>query len=57
VPDSGITDVVAGWSADATAWIDRVGAVRIGVAVAVLLAGITVAVRSARPRRDPASSS
>jgi cytochrome c biogenesis protein CcdA len=57
VPDSGITDVVAGWSADATAWIDRVGAVRIGVAVAVLLAGIAVAVRSSRPRRGPVSSS
>ncbi len=57
VPDSNITDVVSGWSSDVTRWIDDVGSVRIGVVVAVLLAGITVAVRHGRtrPRRDPAS--
>ena len=56
VPDSNVTDVVAGWSSDATGWIDDVGSVRIGVAVAVLLAGVAVAVRYGRTRRDPASS-
>ncbi|HEX6419589.1 MAG TPA: cytochrome c biogenesis CcdA family protein [Acidimicrobiales bacterium] len=59
VPDSSITDVVAGWSSEATRWIDEVGAVRIGVAVAVLLAAVALAVRSGRPRtadRQPASS-
>ena len=50
VPDSNITDVVAGWSADATRWIDEVGAVRIAVAVAVLLAGVAAAVRASRTR-------
>ncbi len=54
VPDSGITDIVYGWSASATDWIGRVGSVRIGVAVAVLLAGTIVAVRTTRPR-GPAS--
>jgi cytochrome c-type biogenesis protein len=52
VPDSNITDVVSGWSSDVTRWIDDVGSVRIGVAVAVLLAGITVAVRHGRTRTD-----
>ncbi len=61
VPDSNITDVVAGWSADATRWIDEVGAVRIAVAVAVLLAGVAAAVRASRTRaadgaREPVSS-
>lgn len=59
VPDSNITDVVAGWSADATRWIDEVGSVRIGVAVAVLLAGVAAAVRAGRTRaadREPVSS-
>lgn len=61
VPDSNITDVVAGWSADATRWIDEVGAVRIAVAVVVLLAGIAAAVRASRSRaadgaREPVSS-
>lgn len=59
VPDSSITDVVAGWSADATRWIDEVGAVRIGVAVVVLLAGVVAAVRAGRARtadREPVSS-
>ena len=57
VPDSNVTDVVSGWSSDVTRWIDDVGSVRIGVVVAVLLAGITVAVRHGRtrPHRDPAS--
>jgi cytochrome c biogenesis protein CcdA len=50
VPDSNITDVVAGWSADARRWIDEVGSVRIGVAVAILLTGIVVAVRYGRTR-------
>jgi cytochrome c-type biogenesis protein len=50
VPDSNITDVVAGWSADATRWIDDVGAVRIGLAVAVLLTAVLVAVRHGRAR-------
>jgi cytochrome c-type biogenesis protein len=54
VPDSGITDVVYGWSAGATDWIGRVGSVRIGVAVAIVLAGTVVAVRTTRPR-GPAS--
>lgn len=52
VPDSNITDVVSGWSADITQWIDRVGSVRIGVTVAVLLAGTVAAVRATRTRRD-----
>lgn len=65
VPDSNVTDVVAGWSADATRWIDEVGAVRIAVAVAVLLAGVAAAVLAGRPRpgrprsgrtREPVSS-
>jgi cytochrome c biogenesis protein CcdA len=55
VPDSNITDVVAGWSSDVTQWIDGVGSVRIGAVVAVLLAGTVVAVRVGRTRRDPAS--
>ena len=50
VPDSNITDVVAGWSADARRWIDEVGSVRIGVVVAILLTGIVVAVRYGRTR-------
>jgi cytochrome c-type biogenesis protein len=48
VPDSNITDVVSGWSTDVTEWIRQTGSVRIGVVVAVLLAGVVVAVRSAR---------
>jgi cytochrome c-type biogenesis protein len=55
VPDSNVTDVVAGWSTDATRWIDDVGAVRIGVVVAVLLVAMTVAVRHVRSR-DSASA-
>ncbi|MBN2622561.1 MAG: cytochrome c biogenesis protein CcdA [Acidimicrobiales bacterium] len=56
VPGSNITDVVTGWSSDATEWINDVGSVRIGVVVAVLLAGTVVAVRYARTRRDPSSA-
>jgi cytochrome c-type biogenesis protein len=48
VPDSNIVDVVSGWSSDVTQWIDDVGSVRIGVAVAVLLVGTAVAVRVTR---------
>ena len=50
VPDSDITDVVAGWSADATQWIDEIGSVRIGVVVAILLAGVVAGVRYGRTR-------
>jgi hypothetical protein len=57
VPDSNITDVVAGWSTDATQWIDDVGSVRIGVAVAILLAGVVVAVRYGRTRSPDSSAS
>src|SRR5690606_11807457 len=59
VPDSSITDVVAGWSSEATRWIDEIGAVRIAVAVAVLLAAVALAVRGSRARtagREPAST-
>lgn len=56
VPGSNVTDVVTGWSSDATEWINDVGSVRIGVVVAVLLAGTVVAVRYARTRRDPSSA-
>jgi cytochrome c biogenesis protein CcdA len=52
VPSSSITDVVAGWSSDVTQWIDDVGSVRIGVVVAILLAGTVVAVRHGRTRRS-----
>jgi cytochrome c biogenesis protein CcdA len=52
VPDSNVTDVVSGWSADLTQWIDGVGSVRIGVAVAILLAGTVAGVRAGRARRD-----
>ena len=55
VPDSGITDVVYDWSTSATAWITDVGAVRIAVAVAILLAGALAAVGTTRSRRDPGS--
>ncbi len=55
VPDSNVTDVVSGWSSDVTQWISDVGAVRIGVVVAVLLAGTIVGVRYGRTRTsDPA---
>lgn len=56
VPDSNVTDVVAGWSSDVTQWIDDVGSVRIGVVVTVLLAGTVVAVRHGRTRRSATSS-
>ena len=52
VPDSNIIDVVSGWSTDVTQWIDRVGAVRIAVIVAILLAGTIAGVRAGRARRD-----
>ena len=55
VPDSNITDVVAGWSTDATQWIRDIGAVRIAVVVAILVAGVFVAVRYGRTR-TPGSS-
>jgi len=56
VPDSNVTDVVAGWSSDVTQWIDDVGSVRIGVVVILLLAGTVVAVRHGRARRGATSS-
>lgn len=56
VPDSNITDVVAGWSADATRWIDDIGSVRIGVVVAILLVGVVVAVRYGRTRSPDRSA-
>ena len=56
VPDSNVTDVVAGWSSDVTQWIDDVGSVRIGVVVTLLLAGTVVAVRHGRARRGATSS-
>ena len=40
VPDVPITDVVAGWSADATRWIQEVGSVRIAVVVVILVIGV-----------------
>jgi cytochrome c biogenesis protein CcdA len=52
VPDAPITDVVAGWSADARQWIDDVGSVRIAVVVAILVAGVVVAVRQGRSSGD-----
>jgi cytochrome c-type biogenesis protein len=52
VPDSNIIDIVSGWSTDVTQWIDRVGAVRIAVIVAILLAGTIAGVRAGRARRD-----
>jgi cytochrome c-type biogenesis protein len=52
VPESNITDVVSGWSSDVTNWIDRVGSVRIGVAVAILLVGTLAAARATRTHRD-----
>jgi cytochrome c-type biogenesis protein len=56
VPDAPITDVVAGWSADAREWIQEIGSVRIGVAVAILLAGVVVAVRYGRTRSPDRST-
>jgi cytochrome c-type biogenesis protein len=56
VPASGITDVVNGWSTSASNWIGDVGSVRIGVTVAILLAGVLAAVRYGRTRRDPPST-
>jgi cytochrome c-type biogenesis protein len=56
VPDSSVTDTVWGWSSDVTQWVNRVGSVRIAVAVTVVLAGIAAAVRATRPRSDAASS-
>lgn len=57
VPDSDVTDVVTGWSTDVRQWIESVGPVRIGVAVAVILAGIVVAVRYGRTRDDASDGS
>jgi cytochrome c biogenesis protein CcdA len=55
VPDSGVTDAVYSWSTGASDWIREVGAVRIAVVVAILLAGTIVAVGTTRARRDPGS--
>jgi cytochrome c-type biogenesis protein len=52
VPESNVTDIVSGWSSDLTQWIDRVGSVRIGVVVAILLAGTIAGVRAGRAHRD-----
>jgi cytochrome c biogenesis protein CcdA len=52
VPESNVTDAVTGWSTDVSQWIKDVGSVRIGVAVAVVLTGIVVAVRYGRTRSD-----
>ena len=52
VPDAPITDVVAGWSTDATQWIQQVGSVRIAVVVTILVAGVIAAVRYGRSSGD-----
>jgi cytochrome c biogenesis protein CcdA len=50
VPSSAITDVVTGWSYHLTEWVDRIGSVRITVAVAAVLALVLAA---AYGRRRP----
>lgn len=52
VPDSNVTRVVSDWSTSVTSWIDSVGAVRITVVVAILLAGVLVGVRATRDAGD-----
>lgn len=54
VPTSNVTDRVSGWSSDITDWVDRVGSVRIGIAVVVGLAVVALAVRLVRPPPRPA---
>ena len=56
VPDSNVTDVVAGWSRDATQWITDIGAVRIAVVVTILVVGVVVAVRYGRTRTPGGST-
>lgn len=50
VPRSNVTDTVAGWSSDATEWIQDVGGVRIAVAVTVALVVVALAVGAGRSR-------
>lgn len=50
VPRSNVTDTVAGWSSDATEWIQDVGGVRIAVAVTVALVVVVLAVGAGRSR-------
>jgi cytochrome c-type biogenesis protein len=52
IPSSSVTDVVTGWSADITAWIDGFGAVRLGVllGLALLAVGLATARRARRAR-------
>jgi cytochrome c-type biogenesis protein len=57
VTGSNVTETVYGWSSDLTGWIDRMGSVRIGVVVAILLAGTVMAVRAARSSGDSSRSS
>src|SRR5690606_39624543 len=52
VSDSNVTRVVSDWSTSVTSWIDSVGAVRITVVVAILLAGVLVGVRATRDAGD-----
>jgi len=52
VPDAPITDVVAGWSSDATQWVRDIGSVRIAVVVTILVAGVVAAVRYGRSTGD-----
>lgn len=49
---SNVTETVYGWSSDLTGWIDRMGSVRIGVVVTILLVGTVLAVRATRGRGD-----
>jgi cytochrome c-type biogenesis protein len=55
VPSSDVTDVVTGWSYDIAGWVERFGAVRLGVVLALALAAVALATaarnRSTRNRQ------
>jgi cytochrome c-type biogenesis protein len=50
VPSSGITDRVTGWSYDVANWVDRFGAVRLGLVLALALVAVGLA-SATRARR------
>ncbi|MGH9213823.1 MAG: cytochrome c biogenesis CcdA family protein [Acidimicrobiales bacterium] len=52
VPSSSITDTVTGWSYDIADWVQRVGAVRLGTALALILLAIAAATTATRTRRS-----
>jgi cytochrome c-type biogenesis protein len=60
VPESSITDTVAGWSYDLQGWISATGAVRIaatlGTAMAVLAIGLVLATRRSGEHPAPAAA-